>query len=273
VVDHRIDVGKRGGALLNGFANLLKSLTTRRFCAAMLEQVNAWTRVDHCALVRLTPDGVQLFGSDSAPGFVADGARAIVAYVDRHHRADAIRSELSAGDEVAIAVRRLRATDVADAAYRRACFDEPGIVDRLSIVARDGRGGLVSVELFRSAAAGEFGDDDAARLEAIAPILAAAGTRHVELLMHAGADADSWRLRLAATCPAMTSRELDVAADLLAGHTLREAAGRLGVAYSSVVTYCERAYSRLGVRNLRELRGRFAASAKRLQTGLAPARA
>ena len=57
----------------------------------------------------------------------------------------------------------------------------------------------------------------------------------------------------------MSGRELDVAAHLLAGRTLREAAGALGVTYSSVVTYCERAYARLGVANLRDLRSRFTA--------------
>ena len=57
----------------------------------------------------------------------------------------------------------------------------------------------------------------------------------------------------------LSSREGEVAAHLLTGKTLREAADVLGIAYSSVVTYCQRAYARLGVKNLKEVRGRLAA--------------
>jgi DNA-binding CsgD family transcriptional regulator len=43
---------------------------------------------------------------------------------------------------------------------------------------------------------------------------------------------------------------------MLAGESLRQIAEVLGVAHSSAVTYRERAYRRLGVQNLKELRER-----------------
>jgi DNA-binding CsgD family transcriptional regulator len=261
--------------LLGDMANLLKALTTRRFCAALLRQINAWVRVDHCALVRLTPGaGIQLFGAESAAAFVAKGARAIVCYIDRYHKVDPIRRALHvahAGTDVV--VRRERAVDVVDTGYRSAYYDGPGIVDRLSVATRDSGGGLVSLQLKRQCASGEFTERERETLAAVAPLLAAACTRHIELLVHAGAGPQAWRARVAAACPAMTSRELDVAASLLAGRTLRESANALGVAYSSVVTYCERAYSRLGVKNLRELRIRFAEPAHAGEPVALPAKA
>lgn len=41
---------------VGGVVNLLESLFTRRFCRTLLQEVNAWTRVDHCALMRITAD-------------------------------------------------------------------------------------------------------------------------------------------------------------------------------------------------------------------------
>jgi DNA-binding CsgD family transcriptional regulator len=258
-VDGRLKDGP-AKVLVDGAVGLFKSLTTRRFCAALLQHVNALVRVDHCALVRLTPRaGIQLFGAESLGAVVASGARAIVRYIDHHHRFDPIRRVLHARrTDPAIIVRRERPSEVVDAAYRRDCYEASDICDRVSLVSRDHCGGLVSLELQRQRASGEFTDAEREMLTGAAPLLAIACTRHVELLIVGGADFDAWRVRIAAACPAMTERELDVVATLLTGRTLREAAAALDLAHSSVVTYCGRAYARLGVRNLRELRGRFA---------------
>lgn len=239
--------------------DLINALTTRAFCATLLQHVNAWLRIDHCALMRMAPGpAIQLFDAQALKPFESRGARAIVRYIDRWHRADAIRRLLEApGAPAAIVMRRERAAELSPCAYRDACFAEPGIVDRMSFARHDGRGAWVMLDLRRQAASGEFSERDCRILKAAAPLLLAACTRHIELLLHAGADPAAWRLRLANACPAMTGRELDVAAHLLAGRTLRESAHALGVAYSSVVTYCGRAYSRLGVANLRDLRSRF----------------
>jgi DNA-binding CsgD family transcriptional regulator len=242
---------------LGPVVDLINSLTTRHFCAVLLRQVNAWLRVDRCALLRLGPGAsIQAFGAQALEPMGARDARGLVAYLDRYHRFDPIRRLL---DAAAIVVRRERAAELAPSGYRRACYDDPGVVDRLSLAKRDGRGGWVMLDLQRRSASGEFSERDCDAAQRLAPLLLAACLRHIELLLHAGADAGAWRARLAAACPSMTGRELDVAAQLLIGRTLRESAVSLGVAYSSVVTYCERAYSRLGVANLRELRGRFAA--------------
>ena len=240
--------------------DLMNALTTRTFCATLLRHANAWLRLDHCALMRMAPGPtIQLFDAQALKAFESRGARAIVRYIDRWHREDPIRRLLDApGAAAASVMRRERAAELARSEYRDACFAEPGIVDRISFARSDGRGGWVMLDLRREAASGEFSERESRMLRALAPLLLAACARHIELLLHAGADPAAWRLRLANACPSMSGRELDVAAHLLAGRTLREAAGALGVTYSSVVTYCERAYSRLGVANLRDLRSRFA---------------
>ncbi|HJS39595.1 MAG TPA: LuxR C-terminal-related transcriptional regulator [Burkholderiales bacterium] len=260
-MEQALHVGKEPEpALMGPVVGLINSLSTRDFCSALLRHVNEWVRVDDCALVRMGARSIQAFGAQALQSPAPAAARALVAYLDRYHRVDPVRRLLETHGERPTVIARERASMLPPSDYRRARYDDPGVVERLSLAKADGRGAWVVLQLGRQAASGEFTEVDSERVRRLAPLLLATCLRHIELLVHAGADAGAWRARLAAACPAMSARELDVAAHLLTGRTLREAALALGVAYSSVVTYCGRAYSRLGVANLRELRSRFAAA-------------
>ena len=254
---------EHGSAFAGPAVDLINSLTTRNFCEVLLRQLNRQLRVDHCALLRLAPNApVQIFGARGHDPADPRAARALVAYLDRLYRADPIRQAFGAAGPGALLLRRERSADLPPSAYRRACYEEADFVERVSLARRDSRAGWIVLDLHRRSASGPLAAEDCTALKHLAPLLLAACLRHVELLLHAGADAESWRARLAAAYPGMSGRELDVAAQLLSGRTLRESASALGVAYSSVVTYCGRAYSRLGVASLRELRSRFAALAQ-----------
>jgi DNA-binding CsgD family transcriptional regulator len=259
-VEEALRVGREvEPSLMGPVVGLVNSLSTRSFCPALLRHVNEWVRVDHCALLRMGARSIQAFGAHALESPAPGASRALVAYLDRYHRLDPMRRLLETHGARSAVVVHERASALAASDYRRALYDEPGIVERLSLAGADGRGAWIVLHLSRQAASGEFAERDCALVQRVAPLLLAMCVRHIELLLHAGADTGAWRARLAAACPAMSARELDVAAHLLTGRTLRESALALGVAYSSVVTYCERAYSRLGVANLRELRSRFAA--------------
>ncbi len=75
--------------------------------------------------------------------------------------------------------------------------------------------------------------------------------------MQSASSTDAWRQRLKVVRHDLSFRELEVAAGMLAGKTLREIAASLGVAHSTAITYRERAYRRLGVQNLKALRQLF----------------
>ena len=241
---------------LGAAVKLPEAFTARSFCETLLTAVNAWVRVDCCSLIRHTSgSGAQVVGAAS----VSRAGSAAGAHIDRRPQVDRPRGLLAPASGFAgPIILRSRPGQVAAGADRDESYEQRGIVDRLCFVARDGRGGLVAVDLCRERQSGEFSAQDLEILTAMAPLFKVAGTRHIELLLHAASDPGTWRPQLEEVCPAMTVRELDVAANLLAGRTLREAAATLGVAYSSVVRYCKRVYTRLGVSNLRELRARFA---------------
>lgn len=60
--------------------------------------------------------------------------------------------------------------------------------------------------------------------------------------------------------PALSRREADVAAGVIAGLTAQEIADRLDIAPTSVITHRKRAYQRIGVANQRQLVQAFYAS-------------
>jgi DNA-binding CsgD family transcriptional regulator len=252
-----------GGVPVRGVVNLLETLTTRKFCRTLLQEVNAWTRVDHCMVMRLTGEAdLQVFGCEHRSPFESRGSKGAIAYLDYYHRFDPNRRLLERGGAGGgtIIARHHKAVEIRHRDYRRMCYEDAGVVERLSFLTADNRGGLIALNLYRQEESSGFSDHDVETLGAVAPLFTVAAARHIGLLLHATSDPASWRQRLKAVCPEMTGRELDVAAHLLAGRTLRQASETLGVAHSSVVTYRERAYSRLGVSNLRELRDIFAAA-------------
>jgi DNA-binding CsgD family transcriptional regulator len=260
-VAHALDDRSAEQVPMGTAIGLFEALSTRGFCAALLRSVNAWTSVDKCSLMRFTPDAeCQIFGAETLSP-QSRASIATIAYIDHYHRFDPNRRLLERtpeGDRPLL--RRQTASQVENRGYRRECYENPGIVDRMSVIGRDTKRGLIVLNLYRVLGSNEFSAGDAAALAALAPLVTAAGTRHIELLLNMNTDPATWRQRLRMVCPALTGRELDVAASLLAGRTLRESSAALGIAYSSVVTYRERAYSRFGVQTLKELRGCFTSS-------------
>src|SRR5688572_33415391 len=91
LASERADVRVPGGSSVR----LLESLATNRFCAAMLEEAGAWSRVDHCAIMRISDDGVRVFGAEHRQAFAARGAGAAIAYIDYYHRFDPNRRLLA----------------------------------------------------------------------------------------------------------------------------------------------------------------------------------
>jgi hypothetical protein len=216
--------------------------------------------VEKCSLIRITPEvGTQVFGGESLSRN-SPASTATIAHIDYYHRFDPNLRLLDQPSRLdgRITLRRHTAAQVENRAYRRACYDEPGIIDRVSFVVRDRRTGLIALNLYRVRGSPEFGIQEIETLASMAPLFTVAGSRHVDLLLNWAFDPAVWRQRLKLVCPELTGRELDVAAGLLAGRTLRETSETLGVAHSTVITYRERAYARLGVNNLKKLRGLFA---------------
>ena len=181
-------------------------------------------------------------------------AEQLPAYTLSYERLDPIGDLYAAAPRVGdLAVQRIRPSDIASSGFRRRFFDEPGIVERISVVERS-KTGWYGMNVSRHASQGLFSKSE---LDAIA------GLARLALpmlpLTRAKAVAENTLTpllledRFALRCPSLTQRERQVCACAAYGMSIEATALELGIAKTSVLTLRQRAYRRLGAASSREL--------------------
>lgn len=146
----------------------------------------------------------------------------------------------------AIVVNQQRKDDVPDAHYRTDCYELAGLEERISLLVPLQTHGWAFVNAYRRPGCDTSTDTAVQALRGNRCWLAALVRRHVELMVQ---DAPPMPDPLAA----LSSREREVAEGLLEGLTAKEIARRLALSPTSVATYRQRAFDKLGVRRLVEL--------------------
>jgi len=143
-----------------------------------------------------------------------------------------------------------RAEEVADPAYRAACYGDVGIRERASVLLLLPAGQRAAVSFYRSLAQPEFGPADFEVIEAHAELLAAATAAHGRSATATQGVVDAG---LASRLLGLSLREREVIEQLRAGRTAKEAARELGIELSTVRTHQYRAFRRMGIRSQKEL--------------------
>lgn len=143
-----------------------------------------------------------------------------------------------------------RAEEVADPAYRAACYGDVGIRERASVLLLLPGGQRAAVSFYRSLAQPEFGETDFKVIASHAELLAAATAAHGR---SAAASQIPVNAEFASRLLGLSLREREVISQLRAGRTAKEAARELGIELSTVRTHQYRAFRRLGIRTQKEL--------------------
>jgi DNA-binding CsgD family transcriptional regulator len=158
---------------------------------------------------------------------------------------DAYRAAPACSD---IVFQRILPSDISSAGFRRRFFDEPGIIERISIVQR-GAERWRGMNIARHTSEGYFSGTELNSLIDLAfltlPMLSVNRERAdgaVRLL-----NVEQIEERFAARYTSLTARERQVCARAAIGMTVEATALDLGIAKTSVVTYRQRAYQRLRV--------------------------
>jgi DNA-binding CsgD family transcriptional regulator len=234
------------------YEGLLSALVGGEFGAAVREAVNAVT--SGARRLYLFEAGASrdddLRYHHCEPGIAA----LLPVYSERYKPLDPIAALYGAAPaEGDLAVQRVRPSDIASAGFRRRFFDEPGIVERISVLQR-GRQGWRGLNVVRHASHGTCSDRE---LDAIAGLARLALPMLPLACAHNTSAGELTAIRLderfAARCPALTPRERQVCARAALGLSVEATALELGIAKTSVVTFRQRAYRRLGVTSPFEL--------------------
>lgn len=177
-------------------------------------------------------------------------------YADRYHSLDPLAS-LAAALEDGEPTRfgRIVAADVTDSAYRRECYERPGLSEKLSFARK--RGGRHFVLSF-------YRNRDrrpvvAAALSELADMAFPVLRKQVELLGDGLGLPLAARVehRIARAFPQLTAREKQVCARTLIGMTAEAISLDLGIGETTVLTYRRRAYERYRVSSAQEMIGRI----------------
>lgn len=142
------------------------------------------------------------------------------------------------------------ASQITDLEYRRACYEEPGVHSRASIVVAVPGHGHAAVNFYRTLAMPPFSRSELRLLKDYSSLLGALVSKHMRLLDHG----PSGR-RPEAVAERLSARERGVIDGIVRGQTSKMIAREMGLSVTTVNTYRYRAFRRLGIRRDNELFG------------------
>lgn len=134
------------------------------------------------------------------------------------------------------------AEEVADETYRRLCYGETGIRERLSLLTVFPDGSRVAVSWYRNHSYPDFARRDFEWLDRHAHLVIAAVGRHMQL---ARTTVEAPLVQEMMT--RLSARERQLISHVLAGRTTKEAARDMGVSTTTALAYRYRAFRHLGV--------------------------
>lgn len=241
-------------------AALMEEVGEPGFPETFLTVLRRIAGTDFCSAFQAEEDGslTYLFACgyhSQIPGFAE---RASLDYARRYWQRDRVTRQMLASGAVNGKVQVIRQAwnGIRDPEYRRDCYERAHVLERLTIYHSEET--RIFASLYRTRDSGPFPLVAVERLEAVAPLLMAMVVKHVRLQarpqtapLHPPQQEIAGRLLQAGY--ALSGREAEVSAGLLLGRTHREISEKVGLALSSIVTYRQRAYRKLGVSDRRGL--------------------
>ncbi|MBE2277335.1 MAG: hypothetical protein IAE87_13710 [Rhodobacteraceae bacterium] len=144
--------------------------------------------------------------------------------------------------------------DVVDRDFRRDCYTQTGIAQRLSVIAETDRH-VIKISFHRPQTAGVFQDDLIDDMIDSGQLLASLLLRHHEITTNRRDDEDPERFAevLAQKYPQLSDRERQVCSMIAIGISSEGIALTLGISINTVLTFRRRAYARLNISTQNEL--------------------
>jgi DNA-binding CsgD family transcriptional regulator len=235
------------------YERLLGTLGTDQFGADVRDAVHALTagarRIYLFEATGREHSSLQYFSGE--PGLAA----LFPAYCRWYLRQDPVCDAYGAAPQCSdVALQRVRPAHIASPGFRRRIFDEPGIVERISVIQRGADGWRV-MSVARHLSDGCCTDREIDALVGLGCLVLPMLPLNRQRAQDAPCPSvDELERRLARRFGLLSARELQVCARAAAGLGVADTARELGIAETSVLTYRQRAYQRLHVASAIALR-------------------
>ena len=235
--------------MADAFADLVGAIGDAAFPDCFHAALSNLAPVALCSAFRQSDHGSLslLFARGVVPSVTDFPVCASLDYARTYWRFDTQLRQLSRTLRNRPIVVRKAASEIADPAYRAACYERAGIRERVSIHLP----GLIA-NGYRMTDAASFSASEIDRIEGHAGLLMAALDRH-DRLRAPVQDEAGLAQSLMALHYGLSIREAEVSAAMMLGETQSEIAARKQLSPYSVVTYRRRAYGKLGIANRRDL--------------------
>ena len=237
-------------------ADAIGSLGTAGFgraCFGVFEQA---FDVDHWALFRHgVTDPVKCIATASR-NHEMEAGKNVGLFLTRCHRVDPSLIAFRRQQTARPCLVRMGVSDIDDMQYRQ-CFYTANVRERVSFFLTDGAE-LLQLCIYRRKAVRTFSDAEMRMLAAISGLIVNAAIKHEALCKKAAGtparfDLSTLEHRLQALDAGLSRREYEVCARAILGKTVDGTARDLRVRRTSVITYRQRAYQKLGISRLSDL--------------------
>lgn len=240
----------------DGLGKLIGAAGTEGYgeaCFKLLEQVLG---VDHWALFQY-PGGTSISCLAAASATkVAEAQVNIDKFVGRCHKFDPSLSALRRQCPEQPCLVTMEIGDIENLEYRR-CFEATGVRERLSYVTRTADS-LYQLNVYRCRRRRSFSQSEMRMFATLGNLILATTLQYEARRRTMPAPAAPMTLatieqRLAALPASLSMRECEVCARAVAGITIEGTALDLDIRKTSVITYRQRAYQKLGISSLNQL--------------------
>jgi len=237
------------------FRDVVKSVGTDTYARACLSFLENSVNADQWALFRFR-SGIPLkCVATASMHHRAAALQNIDRYVIRCHSVDPCVK--AAGKSTALpTLTKLDINDIEDSQYRH-CFELTDVRERLSLFSRIGSD-FYQLSAFRGTRSSRFTPAEMNYFAALAELLLVTAQKHEVLLdqqqraaRHLDLKAIERLLKLRS--PSLSTRECEVCARAAVGKTIEGTSLDLNIRRTSVITYRQRAYQKLGISRTNEL--------------------
>ncbi|TWR85444.1 helix-turn-helix transcriptional regulator [Pseudomonas saxonica] len=181
-------------------------------------------------------------------------------YVKRFHSLDGNRQAML-GHRAKYGGARILAQlqsveDITHREYRRVCYEQPQISQRMALLNhQEEGGGWLSINFYRGREHGNFTQREIEFIESVAPLLIQVTRLHYRAYIEANQMPALLSQRVEQLYPELTRRDRELLRYLLSGLGAEDIAPLMGIQRSSAATYIKRIYRKVGVSGYRELLG------------------
>jgi len=240
----------------DSLAEVIKSIGTHDYGAACLDLFEEELDAQHWALFRYRANNSVSCIATASRVYMAAAQQNITRFVVRCHRVDPSLVALRQRSPEQTCVTKIEIGDIWDRQYRR-CFEMAHVQERLSLISRVGTD-LHQLSIYRGSRQRSFSSQELAYFSTLAGVVLATASKHERLSCETAAipphlDLDAIERCLAHLCCGLSRREREVCSRAAAGKTIEGTALDLDIRQTSVITYRQRAYHKLGISRQNEL--------------------